>query len=64
MKLTTIRCEHNNIGDLSIKAASWDDINFRNEEVYHKDHDLFFCKFPVFFKYFFINISRNPWQTC
>ena len=45
-----------------IKAAPWDDINFRflscNEVVYPPDHDFFSV-----FQIFFINISMNPLET-
>ena len=42
---------------LSVKAAPWDDINFRfylrNEVVYPTDHSFFFfLEFLYFYKYF------------
>ena len=52
---------------VNIKAAPWDDINFRfsfcNEVVYHPDHDFIFFRFFRFFKLFFINIFMKPLKT-
>ena len=50
-----------------IKAAPWDDINFRfyfwNEVVYPPDHDFIFFRVFKYKKIFFINISMNPLKT-
>ena len=50
----------------TIKAAPWDDINFRfyfcNEVVYLPDHDFFFRVFR-FLKIFFLNLSMKLLKT-
>ena len=50
-----------------LKAASWDDINFRflfcNEEVYPTDHYYFFYWIFRFIKIFFTHTFMNPTVT-
>ena len=55
---------------MDVKAAPWDDINFRfqfcNEVVYPPDHDFFFSEIIDFLKYFlliFLCIRLKPKQT-
>ena len=50
-----------------IKAAPWDDINFRfqfrTEVVYPTDHVFIFFRIFIFLKIFLINISMNSEVT-
>ena len=52
---------------LQIKAAPWDDINFRfyfrTEVVYPTDHVLIFFRIFIFLQIFLINISMKPEET-
>ena len=50
-----------------IKAAPWDDINFRfyfrTEVVYPTDHVFIFFRIFIFLQIFLINISMKPEET-
>ena len=52
---------------LTLKAASWDDINFRfyfrTEVVYPTDHAFIFFRIFIFLQIFLINISMKPEET-
>ena len=52
---------------ISVKAAPWDDINFRfqscNEVVYHPDQDFVFFRVFRFLQIFLINISMKSEVT-
>ena len=52
---------------MSLKAAPWDDINFRfqfcSEVLYPPDHDFIFFRVFRFLKIFLINISMKPLKT-
>ena len=52
---------------LKIKAAPWDDINFRfyfrTEVVYPTDHVFIFFRIFIFLQVFLINISMEPEVT-
>ena len=52
---------------INIKAAPWDDINFRfyycTEVVYPTDHVLIFFRIFIFLQIFLINISIKPEVT-
>ena len=51
----------------SVKAAPWDDINFRfyfrTEVVYPTDHVFIFFRIFIFLQIFLINISMKPEVT-
>ena len=51
----------------NIKAAPWDDINFRfyfrTEVVYPTDHVFIFFRIFIFLQIFLINISMKPEET-
>ena len=65
--MTQFLASNDKLQNHDIKAAPWDDINFRfyfrTEVVYPTDHVFIFFRIFIFLQIFLINISMKPEVT-